>query len=151
MIHGPNITGSYAVLFFTPLDFISITSHIHNWMLFLLWLHLFILSGVILHWSPVAYWAPTNPVSSSFSVSSLWLCIPFIGFSRQKYWSRFPFPSPVDHVLSELSTITHPSWVALHGMAHSFIELDKAVVHMIRLVSFLWLWFSFCLPSDGEG
>ena len=31
----------------------------------------------------------------------------------------------------------HPSWVALHGMAHSFIELDKAVVHVIRLVSFL--------------
>ena len=26
-------------------------------------------------------------------------------------------------------------------MAHSFIELDKAVVHVIRLVSFLWLWF----------
>ena len=33
--------------------------------------------------------------------------------------------------------MTHPSWVALHGMAHSFIELDKAVVHVIRLVSFL--------------
>ena len=33
----------------------------------------------------------------------------------------------------------------------SFIELDKAVVHVISLVSFLWLWFSFCLPSDGEG
>ena len=29
------------------------------------------------------------------------------------------------------------SWVALHSMAHSFIELDKAVVHVIRLVSFL--------------
>ena len=42
------------------------------------------------------------------------------------------------------------SWVALHGMAHSFIELDKAVVHVIRLVSFLLLWFSVCLPSDGE-
>ena len=27
--------------------------------------------------------------------------------------------------------------VALHGMAHSFIELDKAVIHVIRLVSFL--------------
>ena len=27
--------------------------------------------------------------------------------------------------------------VALHGMAQSFIELDKAVVHVIRLVSFL--------------
>ena len=42
----------------------------------------------------------------------------------------------MDHILSELSTMTHPSWVALHGMAHSFIELDKAVVHVIRLVSF---------------
>ena len=29
-------------------------------------------------------------------------------------------------------------------MAHSFIELDKAVVQMVRLVSFLWLWFSVC-------
>ena len=33
--------------------------------------------------------------------------------------------------------VTHPSWVALHSMAYSFIELDKAVVHVIRLVSFL--------------
>ena len=47
------------------------------------------------------------------------------------------FPSPVDHVLSELSTMTHLSWVALQGMAHSFIELDKAVVHVISWVSFL--------------
>ena len=39
--------------------------------------------------------------------------------------------------LSELSTMTHPSWVALHVMAHSSIELDKAVVHVISLVSFL--------------
>ena len=42
----------------------------------------------------------------------------------------------MDHVLSELSTMTRPSWVALHGMAHSFIELDKAVVRVISLVSF---------------
>ena len=48
-----------------------------------------------------------------------------------------PFPFPVDHILSELSTMTRPSWVALHGMAHSFTELDKAVVHVIRLVSFM--------------
>jgi len=32
--------------------------------------------------------------------------------------------------------MTNPSWVALYGMAHSFIELDKAVVHVITLVSF---------------
>ena len=49
----------------------------------------------------------------------------------------FPFPSPVDHILSELPTMTSLSWVALHGMAHSFIELDKAVVHVISLISFL--------------
>ena len=73
------------------------------------------------------------------------------GVLKARILKWFPFPSPVDHILSELSTMTHPSWVALHGMAHSFIELDKAVVHVIRLVSFLWLWFSVCLPSDGEG
>ena len=46
-IHAPNILGSYAILFFTSLDFTSITSHIHSWVLFLLWLRIFILSGVI--------------------------------------------------------------------------------------------------------
>ena len=96
---------------------------------------------LFLHRSPVAYWAPTNTGSSSFSVWSFCLFILFMGFSRQEYWSGFPFPSLVDHVLSELSTMTRPSWVTLHGMTHSFIELDKAVVHVIRLVSFLWLWF----------
>ena len=48
LIHGPNIPGSYAILFFTASDFTStIISHIHNWALFSLWLHIFILSGVI--------------------------------------------------------------------------------------------------------
>ena len=45
--------------------------------------------------------------------------------------------SPVDHVSSKLSTMIHESCLALHGMAHSFIELDKAVVHVIRLANFL--------------
>ena len=121
-----------------------------QFMLFLLWLHLFILSGVILHWSPVAYWAPTDLGSSSFSVLSFCLFILFMGFSRQEYRSCLPFPSPVDHVLSELSTMTHLPWVALHSMAHIFIELDKVEFHVTRLVSFLWLWFSFYLPSNGN-
>ena len=102
---------------------------------------------LFLHWSPVAYWVPTDLGSSSFSVLSFCLFILFMGFSRQECWSGFPFPSPVDHVLSKLSAMTRLSWVALHGLAHSFIELDKAVVHVIRLVSFLWLWFSVCLPQ----
>ena len=58
-------------------------------------------------------------------------------FSDKNTEVVFHFPSPVDQVLSELSTITCLSWVVLHGMAHSFIELDKAVVHVISLFSFL--------------
>ena len=65
---------------------------------------------LFLHWSPVAYWAPTDLGSSSFSVLSFCLCILFMGFSRQEYWSGLPFPSPVDHALSELSTMTSQSW-----------------------------------------
>ena len=88
-----------------------------------------------------------NPIIQYYH--SFCLFILFMGFSRQEYWSGLPFPSPVDHILSELSTMTYPSWVALHCMAHSFTELDKAVFHVISLISFLWLWFSFCMPSDG--
>ena len=47
LIHGPDISGSYAVLLFTASYLASITSPIHNWVLFLLWFRLFILSGVI--------------------------------------------------------------------------------------------------------
>ena len=106
---------------------------------------------LFLQWSPVAYWAPTDLGSSSLSVLSLCLFILFLGFSKQEYQRDLLFPSQVDHALSELSTMTRLFWVALQDMAYSFIELDKAVVHVIRLVSFLWLWFSVCLPTDGEG
>ena len=58
-----------------------------------------------------------------------------MGFSRQEYGSGFPFPSPVDHVLSELSSMTCLSWVALHSIAHSFIQLDKVVIQVISLVT----------------
>ena len=42
-------------------------------------------------------------------------------------WSLLKFMS-TELVLSELSTVTRPSWVALHGMAHSFIELHKPLL-----------------------
>ena len=47
----------------------------------------------------------------------------------------FAIPPLADHILSELSAMTCPSWVALRGVAHSFIELckplhhNKAVIH----------------------
>ena len=107
-----------------------------------------------LHSSPVAYWTSINLVGgeggSSFSVIYFCLFILFMGFSRQECWSGMPFPSPVNHVLSELSTMTCPFWVALQHMAYSFIELHKDVIDVIILDGFLWLWFSFCL-SSGRG
>ena len=43
-----------------------------------------------------------------------------------------------------------PPWPAHLGWPHkawlSVIELDKAVVHVIRLASFLWLWFRCVCP-----
>ena len=92
---------------------------------------------LFLHWSPVAYWAPTDLGSSSFSILFFCLFILFMGFSRQEYWCGLPYPSPVDHILSDLSTMTRPSWVAPQAWL-SFIELDKAVV----LVWLIWLVFS---------
>ena len=100
---------------------------------------------LFLHWSPVAYWAPTDLGSSSSSILSFCLFILFMGFSRQEYWSGLPFPSPVDHILSDLSIMTHPSWVAPWALL-SFTESDKAVVCVIRLASFLWLWFQCVCP-----
>ncbi|XP_058036894.1 phosphotriesterase-related protein isoform X3 [Ahaetulla prasina] len=85
--------------------------------------------------SPVAYWTPSDLRGSTSSVISIFLFVLSMGFSWQRYWSGLPFPSPVDHVLSELSAMTCPSWVSLHSIVHSFIELrkplhhDKAVIH----------------------
>ena len=47
---------------------------------------------LFLHWSPVAYWAPTDLGSSSFGVLSFCLFILFMGFSGQEYWRGLPFP-----------------------------------------------------------
>ena len=151
LIHGPNIPGSYVMLLFTALDFTSIRNHIHNWVLLLLWLRLFSFSGFISPLISSCILGTYRPGKFIFQCPIFSPFILFMGFSRQEYWSGLLFPSPVNHVLSELSTMTHPSCVALDCMAHSFIELDKAVVHVFRLASFSWLWFSVCLPSAGEG
>ena len=40
---------------------------------------------LFLHWSPVAYWTPTDLGNSYFSILSFCLFILFMGFSRQEY------------------------------------------------------------------
>ena len=53
--------------------------------------------------------------------------------------------------MSELSTMTRLSWVALDGMVHSFTELDKAVVHVIRLGIFCDCGFQIvCLLNEKD-
>ena len=151
LLHRPNIPGSYAILFFTASDCIPITSHIHNWCCFHFGSIPSFFLELFLHSSPVAYWAPTDLGSSSFSVISFCIFILFMGFSRQEYWSALLFPSPVNHILSELSNMTCPSWVALRGMSQNFIELDKAEVHVISMVSFCDYGFhSVCPLMDKD-
>ena len=78
--------------------------------------------------SLVVYWTPSN-LGGSSDIVSFHVFRLFMGFSWQEHWSGLPSPLPVDHVLSELSTMTWPSWVALHSMAHSFSELYKPLHH----------------------
>ena len=138
LIYGPNIPGSYAMLLtLLPSPFTSTTrccfcfDPVSSFFL-----------ELFLRWSPVAYWAPNNLGSSSFSVLSLFLFVLFIRVlkARRLKWFAIPFSSGPHFVRTlhhDPSILGGPTW---HGSL-SFIELDKAVVHVIRLGSFLWLWF----------
>ena len=83
LIHGCNIPGSYSILLFTALDFTFTTRHIQNWVSFLLWLSLFILSGAIPPVFPVAYWTPIDLRGSALSVLSFCHFILFMGFQSK--------------------------------------------------------------------
>ena len=102
---------------------------------------------LFLHWSPVAYWAPTDLGSSSFSILSF-------AFSYCSWGSQGKNTQVVHHSLFQWTTFCQnsPPWPICLGWPYSFIELDKAVVHVIRLASSLWLWFQ-CdrMWSTGEG
>ena len=91
----------------SPPDTSTTGSYFHFGSAFWLLLKLFLCS------SPVAYWAPTDLGSSSFSIIPFNFFILFMRFSRHECWSSLAFPCPVDHVLPECSTMTCPSWMAL--------------------------------------
>ena len=99
---------------------------------------------LFLHWSPVAYWAPTDLGSSSFNP----IILPF----HTSWVSQGKNTEVVCHSLLQWTTFcqTFPPWPIrlwwLDMAWLSFIELDKAVVHVIRLVSCLWLWFKSICP-----
>ena len=128
LIHGPNIPGSYAILLFTASDFTSITSHIHNWVLFLLWLHPFILSGFI---SPLI----SNSILGTYRPGEfIFYCPMFLPFhtvhgvlkARILKWFATPFSSGTRFI--RLSTMTHSSWVAYNQAAFRRDRISSSVV-----------------------
>ena len=100
---------------------------------------------LFLLWSPVAYWAPNDLQSSSFGILSFCLFILFMGFSRQEYWSAC-------HSLIQWTTFcqTSPPWLAHPGfpagMAWFHWVRQGCGTSVIRLTSFLWVWFQCVCP-----
>ena len=109
----------------TASDFTSTTFYIHNCTLFLLWLCLFILSGVtsLLFSSSILGTYP--PWEFIFQCHIILHFHTVLRVLKARVLKCFAIPSPGDHILSELATISNPFWVAV---AYSFIELDKAVI-----------------------
>ena len=93
LIHGHNIPGSYAILVFIVLDFTSITSYIHNWVLFLLWLHLVILSGVISRLISSSILGTYQPVEFIFQCPVFLLFHTIHGILKAKILKWFAIPS----------------------------------------------------------
>ena len=83
---------------------------------------------VILRSSPIACCTPSDLGNSSFAVISFCPFMQFMRFSQQVYWGVCLCSSSGSR-LSEISTGTRLSWVALHGMAHGFTELSKPLCY----------------------
>ena len=99
---------------------------------------------LFLHWSPVTYWAPTQ-LGGSSSVSCLF------AFSYCSWGSQGKNTEVACRSLLQWTTFcqTSPPCSCLwwpHTAWLSFIELDKAVVCVIRLDSCLWLNFQSVCP-----
>ena len=104
--------------------------------IFFLWLHAFILSEVISPLISSGLLGTYQPGEFPFYCP---IILPFHtvhGILKVKLVNWFGIPFSSDHILSDLSTMVRPSWVAPRAWLN-FIELDKAVVCVIRLASFL--------------
>ena len=73
---------------------------------------------IALYSSPVACWT-LSVLWSTSGVVSFCLFIVSVDSLRQEYWSELTLLPPMDHNLSELSTMAHPSWVAFTGLIAS--------------------------------
>ena len=88
----------------------------------LLWLHLFILSGVI---SPLISSSILYICQAGEFIFQCLIFLPFHivhGVLKARMLSGLPLHSPLHHVLSELSNMTCLSWVSLQSMAYNTIK-----------------------------
>ena len=112
---------------------------------------------LLLHWSPVAYWALTNP-GSSLSVSHHFAFHTVHGVLKARIlmWFAIPFSSGLHFVRSL------PPWPVHLGTSCTAWQFHWVTKGCDSLVSFLWLWLLFwrpwdwnscffSLPSDGWG
>ena len=74
----------------------------------------------------------------SYSVISYSLLIQFIGFLRQEYWTDLPFPSPVDYLLSKLSTMK----VLRSSITSMILAVTLFPVFLSSTLFSLVIWFS---------
>ena len=92
---------------------------------------------------PVVNWKTSNLECSLSGVISFYLFILFIGFLRQEYWSSLPFLPPVDHILSELSTMTwHLRWPYMAWLIASLSYTSPFTTAR--------LWSSLKITADGD-
>ena len=81
---------------------------------------------LFLHSSPIAYWAPNNLGSSSFSVISFCLFTLFMGFSKKEYWSGFPsgnIYSVSNKSLVKMIICTYTGWDSVKSSLGQLLEL----------------------------
>ena len=134
--------------FQVPMQYCSLQHQSHPQLgVVLLWLHLFILSGVI---SPLISSSILGTYRPREFIFQCPIFLPFHtvhGVLKARIntevvccsllqWTTFCQTSPPWHI--------HLGWP--HTAWLSFIKLDKAVVHVIRLASCLWLWFQSACP-----
>ena len=135
LIHGPNVPGSYAILFLTALDFTSITSHVRSWVLFLLWLSLFTPSGAL------------SPLFSSAILGTYWpgeFIFHLFPVSYCSWGSQGKNTEVVCHSLLQWTTFCQnsPPWpVRLEWPYAAWLMVS---LNYTRLSSMWSVWLVFC-------
>ena len=99
LLHGPNIPGSYAILFFTAFDFTFTTRYNQNWTSFPLWLTLFILSVALSLLYPNIILGTYQPVGSLFQCHIFLPSHTVHGVLKARILSSLPFHCQVETLM----------------------------------------------------